>query len=89
VCNGNKCLLPEEALYVIRYHSFYPWHSGNTYTHLTNEKDQRMLRWVKEFQQCDLYSKSDNPEDVPDVKTLKPMYEALCTKYFPSISLRW
>jgi len=89
VCVGNKCLLPEEALYVIRYHSFYPWHSGNAYTHLTNEKDQRMLRWVKEFQQCDLYSKSDKAEDLPDVKTLKPMYEALCAKYFPTITLRW
>jgi len=27
VCIQNGSLLPDEALYIIRYHSFYPWHS--------------------------------------------------------------
>jgi len=88
VCVGNKCTLPEEALYVIRYHSFYPWHTGGAYTQLTNEKDKKMLEWVQVFQHCDLYSKSDNPADMPDVKTLRPFYEQLCKKYFPDI-IRW
>uniref|UniRef100_A0A8C8S855 Inositol oxygenase n=1 Tax=Pelusios castaneus TaxID=367368 RepID=A0A8C8S855_9SAUR len=38
-----------QALYMIRFHSFYPWHTGGDYMHLCSEEDQRMLPWVKEF----------------------------------------
>jgi len=89
VCVGNKCLFPDEALYIIRYHSFYPWHSGNAYMNLCNEKDLRILPLVREFQKCDLYSKSDKSEDRPDVAKLQPFYEALIKKYFPQEKLRW
>lgn len=41
--------LPKEALAMIRYHSFYPWHSGGDYFHLCNEKDFEMLPWIKKF----------------------------------------
>lgn len=34
---------------MIRFHSFYPWHTHGTYTHLCNDKDLQMLPWVKEF----------------------------------------
>ena len=46
---GNGCKLPEEALYMVRYHSFYPWHSCNEYDYLCNEKDRQMLHWIREF----------------------------------------
>lgn len=46
---GNGCTLPEEALYMIRYHSFYPWHVGRDYDYLCNEKDLAMMKWVQEF----------------------------------------
>ncbi|KAJ9589623.1 hypothetical protein L9F63_017208, partial [Diploptera punctata] len=49
VLKHNKTTLPEEALYMIRFHSFYPWHSGGDYTHLTSEKDKKILPWVLEF----------------------------------------
>ena len=45
----NKTTLPIEALYIIRFHSLYPWHSGNAYSHLTNDHDLKMLEWVKLF----------------------------------------
>lgn len=45
----NKCKLPEEALYVIRFHSFYPWHTSEDYDHLCSLKDFRMKPWVLEF----------------------------------------
>jgi len=89
VCVGNKCTLPDEALYVLRYHSFYPWHQGGAYTHLMTEKDMKMLFWVKEFQKCDLYSKSDLTEDRPDVEKLKQYYAGLVHKYFPMEKLKW
>ena len=81
--------LPYRAQYVIRFHSFYPWHANNGYTHLVNEQDKAMLPWVRAFQKCDLYSKSDNPEDRPDPVKLRPYYESLINQYFPSPVLRW
>ena len=47
VRNGFK--LPPAALYIIRFHSFYPWHTGGAYDHLCNDKDREMLTWVTEF----------------------------------------
>jgi hypothetical protein len=77
--------LPEPALYMIRYHSFYAWHREGAYTHLTNEKDREMLKWVQAFNPYDLYSKG---EDKPDVRRLRPFYEELIAEYFPPV-LRW
>uniref|UniRef100_K7F4I5 Inositol oxygenase n=1 Tax=Pelodiscus sinensis TaxID=13735 RepID=K7F4I5_PELSI len=37
------------AFYMIRFHSFYPWHTGGDYMHLCSEEDLRMLPWVREF----------------------------------------
>jgi len=85
VLRHNRTTLPDEALYMIRYHSFYPWHSGGDYTHLTNEKDNAMLEWIRIFNEFDLYTKSD---DVPDVEALKPYYQSLIDKYIPGI-LNW
>lgn len=63
--------IPEEGLAMIRYHSFYPWHTGGAYTWMMNEKDERMMAAVKAFNPYDLYSKSD---DVPCVEDLKDYY---------------
>jgi len=78
----NQCSLPEEGLYMIRYHSFYPWHREGAYSHLTNERDQRALEAVRAFNPYDLYSKSD---DRVDPEKLKPYYQRLISKYFPSV----
>ncbi len=60
--------LPNEALAMIRYHSFYPWHSAGAYMDFMNEHDEKMLEAVRAFNPYDLYSKSD---DVPKVEDLK------------------
>jgi inositol oxygenase len=59
VLKANECLLPSEALYIIRFHSFYPWHQEGAYDHLACEKDWELLPLLKDFQKCDLYSKVD------------------------------
>lgn len=38
-----------QGMYMIRFHSFYPWHSHSNYMNLCNEKDLQMLPWVQEF----------------------------------------
>ena len=73
--------LPEPALYMIRYHSFYAWHREEQYGHLTNAQDQANLPWVRKFNPYDLYSKNPNP---PVLAELKPYYEDLMAKYLPA-----
>src|SRR6266540_2576987 len=74
-----KDYLPEEGLYMIRYHSFYPWHREGAYSYLMDEKDRKMLPWVQKFNPYDLYSKSAAP---PNVAELKPYYEGLIAEFF-------
>jgi len=78
--NHPTCSLPDEGLFMIRFHSFYPWHSSGEYWHLANEKDKDMYFWIKEFNKFDLYSKSDK---LPDVEALMPYYQSLIDKYVP------
>ncbi|XP_053924791.1 inositol oxygenase [Cuculus canorus] len=85
VMTVNNFALPEEAFYMVRFHSFYPWHSGGDYGHLCSPRDLRMLPWVKEFNKFDLYTKE---EEIPDVKELRGYYQGLIEKYCPE-RIRW
>jgi inositol oxygenase len=78
----ETCTLPDEALYMIRFHSFYPWHSGGDYWYLANETDRKMFYWIREFNKFDLYSKSDQQ---PDLDELKLYYQSLIDKYVPGL----
>jgi inositol oxygenase len=66
----DQSTLPEEALAMIRYHSFYSWHKEGAYREFMSldGKDERLLEAVKEFNPYDLYSKGD---DVPNAEALK------------------
>ena len=80
-----KNYLPTEALYMLRYHSFYAWHRHGAYTHLTNEQDRAMLPWVNRFNPYDLYSKAHTK---PDFAQLKPFYDDLFAEFLPP-TLAW
>lgn len=80
-----KDYLPEPALYMIRYHSFYAAHREGAYGHLMDQHDQDMFQWVRRFNPYDLYSKSDAP---PDVDQLRPYYQELIAEFFPP-TLDW
>ena len=80
-----KSYLPDEALYMLRFHSFYPWHRHDAYTHLMNDKDVAMLEWVKKFNPYDLYSKGHSK---PNIRELKPYYDDLFAEFLPE-QLDW
>lgn len=80
-----KDYLPAEALYMIRYHSFYPAHRDGEYGYLMNQQDREMFKWVQAFNPYDLYTKSHKK---PDLKELRPFYDGLISEYFPA-KLRW
>ena len=78
VLKHNKCNLPEEAFYIIRFHSLYSYHKHDEYKHLTNDKDKRLLRYLKLFNKYDLYTKSDDTEITLETKNY---YKKLVNKY--------
>jgi inositol oxygenase len=75
-----KPYLRDEALYMLRFHSFYPWHRHGAYDFLCNDQDRAMMEWVLKFNQYDLYSKGHTK---PDAKALKPYYDDLFAEFLP------
>ncbi len=80
-----KDWLPDSALYMLRYHSFYPWHREGDYSQLLDAKDRENLKWVNAFNPYDLYTKS---HEKPNAAELRPFYEELVSEFFPA-KLRW
>jgi len=76
-----KEYLPEPARYMLRYHSFYAAHREGAYDYLMHDRDREMFEWVKKFNPYDLYSKGHAK---PNPVELRPYYERLIGKYFPS-----
>jgi len=76
---NNKHSLPEEALYIVRYHSLYLWHDKNEYIQFENKKDIKMKYWVKLFNKYDLYSKENKKVNIEEIKGY---YLNLYMKYF-------
>jgi len=80
-----KNYLPPQALYIIRYHSFYAAHKENAYDYLMNDYDTSMMQWLQLFSNYDLYSKNSEPINITE---LMPYYKELVTEYFPEI-INW
>lgn len=80
-----KPYLRDEAMYMLRFHSFYPWHKHGAYDYLCNGKDRAMLPWVLKFNEYDLYSKG---QEKPNVRELKPYYDELFAEFLPPV-LAW
>lgn len=78
--------IPEQGMVMIRYHSFYPWHTGGSYTELTNQRDQQYMEWVQEFNRYDLYTKCDTIYNLDDIK---PYYMPIVEKYLGEGTIWW
>ncbi len=76
--NHPQCTLPKIALDIIRYHSFYGWHTEGRFDHLDFEPE--VLEWVQTFNRHDLYSKKHS---MPIIEDLKDYYQGLIDKYVP------
>jgi len=79
ILKHNKINLPDEAFYIIRYHSLYAHHKENSYSHLMNDYDRRMIGWLKLFNKYDLYTKKDVDIVTPKIEIY---YKDLLDKYF-------
>lgn len=72
--------VPEEAQYMLRYHSFYPAHRHGAYRHLMSAHDEQMFEWVRKFNEYDLYSKG---RERPKQREILPYYQELVAEFFP------
>lgn len=90
VLKYNNCKIPKEGLNIIRYHSYYSWHTENSYSYLINNDDKETLFWVKCFNDHDLYTKSDVIYNNTERKQLwESYYKNLCKKYGIGEKLFW
>lgn len=78
--------LPEDALYIIRYHSLYPWHTGGAYLQFESERDVYMKPIVKIFQKYDLYTKEDT---IYDWNKYRNYYMNIVRKYIGTEDIMW
>ena len=83
--NKGKHKLDNKYLNMIRFHSFYPWHTGKDYQIFNKKGDEEILNNVLLFNSFDLYSK----EDCNNIsEKTKEYYKELLDEYFPN-TLEW
>jgi inositol oxygenase len=83
--NKKKHLLSDKYLNIIRYHSFYPWHTEKDYHYFMNDNDKKILNDVLLFNEFDLYSKED---DIKITNDTKNYYFTILNEYFHD-ELQW
>lgn len=81
---GNK--IPEAGMVAIRYHSFYPWHTGNSYAELESARDRQYKQWVRRFNRFDLYTKRN---EVFDLNEMRHYYQPLIEKFLGTEPIYW
>lgn len=78
--------LPEAGMVMIRYHSFYPWHSGGSYRHFLKEEDAQYQKWITDFNRYDLYTKSPKSYTL---KEIEDYYRPIAEKYLGKGPVYW
>ncbi len=78
--------IPEAGMAMIRFHSFYPWHTGGSYSSLLTKKDEQYLEWIRDFNKYDLYTKSDALFQLEDIRDY---YQPLAEKYLGKGPIYW
>lgn len=79
--NNKNHKMHSRYMKMIRFHSFYPWHTGGSYGHFMKEDDKDLLSDVLLLNNYDLYSKEDVNFELTD--EIKIYYDNLLDKYFP------
>lgn len=84
--NHKNNSLPEAGMAMIRYHSFYPWHTGASYSALLSAKDEEYLNWIRDFNKYDLYTKCNKTYDLEEIKAY---YIPIAQKYLGTEPIYW
>lgn len=84
--NHKPNTLPEAGMVMIRYHSFYPWHTGGSYRQFLSHKDEQYLAWIRDFNRYDLYTKS---QKTYSLDAIKEHYLPIAHKYLGEGPIYW
>ena len=84
--NHKSNALPKAGMVMIRYHSFYPWHTEGSYSKLLRAKDEQYLEWVRDFNRYDLYTKSNKTYDLDEIRDY---YLPIAEKYLGHGPIYW
>ena len=84
--NHKTNQIPASGMAMIRYHSFYPWHTGNSYTHLLKPSDAKIKDWIGDFNKYDLYTKC---ERITPLDEVRDYYEPIANKYLGEGPIFW
>ena len=85
ICSKFLKVIRMFLMNIIRFHSFYAWHTDGEYKYFENDKDKTLLKNIKKFNKYDLYSKNEKIEITDKVKKY---YDVLLNYYFPE-NLLW
>ena len=84
--NHPENKIPKAGMVMLRFHSFYPWHSKGSYTQFLAPGDEKYKEWVNDFNLYDLYTKVDVSQDFNE---LKAYYQPIIEKYLGSGPINW
>jgi len=87
----NQSNLPYEAIYMIKYHSFYAYHTESDYLYLTDKNDYMYYPWLAKFKGYDLYTKKradQGPNDSIHNSQNITFYQKLIHTFIPGM-IRW
>lgn len=84
--NHRENCIPKEGMVMIRYHSFYPWHTGGSYMEIMSEEERPYLEWVRDFNRYDLYTKRAQTYILDEVRSY---YTPIIEKYLGKGPVHW
>ncbi|MEL6923685.1 MAG: inositol oxygenase family protein, partial [Bacteroidota bacterium] len=84
--NHKDNKIPKAGMVMIRYHSFYPWHTEGSYQHLLRPEDEQYREWINDFNTYDLYTKCDR---ITPLDSLKDHYLPIAEKYLGTGPIYW
>lgn len=84
--NHSDNRLPDAGMVMIRYHSFYPWHTGGSYQELLGPQDAQYLEWIRDFNKYDLYTKNTRTYSLD---AIKDHYGPIAEKYLGTGPIYW
>ena len=97
VLKGNNHKLDEKYMQMIKFHSFYPWHTHYSYDYFNTPSDYNLMKNVQLLNKFDLYSKEDDIKSLcnKDIEgnyvikeEIEEYYDNLLREYFPE-KLNW
>jgi len=84
--NHKDNTIPAEGMVMLRYHSFYPWHTKGSYTQFLKDGDEKYKDIINDFNTYDLYTKCEKITPLADIKEY---YLPIAEKYLGKGPIYW